>query len=64
MNMIAHERMPDEAYMIDAFVLGKKLQINFAVSVVEKDRLAMISALGDMVRPAGHNYTGNAYHHP
>ncbi len=41
--------------MIDILILGEKLQVDFAIMVVEKGCLLMIPSLGTLMRPVGHD---------
>ena len=62
--MIAHQGITDDGYMINAFVSAQKLQVDCPLMVVEKDRLAVIAALSDVVGPLGQDYASHSYHRP
>ena len=34
-----------------------------AMGIAEEYRLTMVAALGNMMRPAGHDYASNSWHH-
>jgi hypothetical protein len=61
-NVVGHEGVAGNGHVIEIFVRSEKFEMQFAVPVVEKDRLAIVTSLGDMVWPSGHDQTGNAYH--
>ena len=60
--MVRHERIAHHVYLEQDEVLAQKLKIEFAIAIGKEHPLALIAALGDMVRASWYDDSSNPWH--
>jgi hypothetical protein len=61
-NVIAHETVSQDFYTVMIRVVTQPTQVGVAICVGEKDLLATVAPLGDMVRDAGKDDAAQSWH--
>ena len=61
-HVIGREAVGLDFHSISCDLLGQKITRDFLIARLEKDRLATVAALSDMVRRVGDDYPGQTGH--
>jgi hypothetical protein len=62
--MIVHQTIANERRPVQSVVLPPQLKVHLPMGIAEEYRLTMVAALGNVMRPAGHDYASDSWHHP